>query len=416
MECKDCGETVSNLVARGLCSKCYAIDVEKRKTAECLGCKEIKPIKAKGLCRKCYARFQRHGDFDDHSPVKGAKLCSYCHERPVHARRLCTRCYARYLHHGSPEIVKFKKVQPCKFCGETKAIVAKGLCGKCYQRARMNNGNPEYAIKVEKIRPCGFCGKDKEIRAKGLCASCYQRYQQHGTPEYVKVRKVCSVDGCEELSVAKELCDKHYRRWEKHGHTEPTRPNGWGSKEKHPLYNTWHWMKRKHGIVIAKEWMDFWTFVKDVGERPSEKHKFKVINESEVVYKDNYEWATGQCQQRESETDEEFRIRYLKHWRKHNRRYTKELELKKHYEITLDEYHDLIESQNNVCAICGKPEFVKDQHGKLRSLAVDHDHATGEIRGLLCTNCNKGIGHLQDSITILTAAINYLKNHASSEA
>jgi hypothetical protein len=416
MICKDCGKEVSKIVAKGLCGKCYAQDVEKRKTAECAGCGDVKPIKAKGLCRKCYARFQRNGDTEDHSPVKGAKLCSYCHDRPVHAKGLCASCYSRYNLRGSPEKIKVKKVSKCSFCGSLKVISAKGLCAACYSRSLKHNGDPSYAPKVNRIRPCGFCGEEKKILAKGLCAACYQRYKKNGTPEYKKIRKICEVPDCEDLSVANGLCDKHYRRWKRHGHTDQTRANGWGAKENHPLYNTWNWMKRKRGVVIAEEWMDFWTFVKDVGERPSEKHKFKVINESNVVYKDNYEWATGQCQQREGEADDEFMARYLRHWRKHNRRHSKELELRKHYDITVDEYHDLVEKQNSLCAICGEPEFVKDQHGKTRSLAVDHDHETGSVRGLLCTNCNKMLGHGKDSPTILTNAIDYLKKHASSEA
>jgi len=289
-----------------------------------------------------------------------------------------------------------------------KVIRGKDLCANCYQSALRNDGDPEYAVKVNKVRPCGFCGVEKKIVAKGLCNSCYQRYRKNGTLEYVKVSKICSVDGCENLVQAHNLCQMHYARWRRHNSIEQTRGKGWGAKEKHPLYHTWHWLRRKKDVDIAEEWQDFWTFVEDVGQKPSPKHKFLVIDPSKTIYKDNYEWGLGLVQQREGESDTDFRIRYLRQWRRNNGRKSKELDLLKHYNITLDEYHDMLEKQNSVCAICGKPEFVKDNNGKTRSLAVDHDHATGEVRGLLCTNCNKALGHIQDSPTLLQSALAYL--------
>jgi hypothetical protein len=78
------------------------------------------------------------------------------------------------------------------------------------------------------------------------------------------------------------------------------------------------------------------------------------------------------------------------------------------HKISLEEYDELLNSQEGVCAICGKPE-TRIQKGKVTPLAVDHDHKTGEIRGLLCSKCNLGIGCLNDDIKILEAAINYLR-------
>jgi hypothetical protein len=72
--------------------------------------------------------------------------------------------------------------------------------------------------------------------------------------------------------------------------------------------------------------------------------------------------------------------------------------------MTYDRYLQMLESQNNCCAICG---LHKDTFQK--QLAVDHDHKTGEPRGLLCLNCNNGLGKLKDSVELLEKAINYLK-------
>ncbi len=81
-----------------------------------------------------------------------------------------------------------------------------------------------------------------------------------------------------------------------------------------------------------------------------------------------------------------------------------EWDLWKHYKIRLPEYKALYEAQDGKCACCGKPESDFK-----RQLHVDHDHVTGIVRGLLCTQCNPGIGYFQESIERLEMAIRYLK-------
>lgn len=81
--------------------------------------------------------------------------------------------------------------------------------------------------------------------------------------------------------------------------------------------------------------------------------------------------------------------------------------IKRLYGITEEEYNNLLQKQNNTCAICNKVEISKYE-GILRKLSVDHDHITGKVRGLLCDNCNRGIGHLQEDVDILKQAIKYV--------
>lgn len=73
------------------------------------------------------------------------------------------------------------------------------------------------------------------------------------------------------------------------------------------------------------------------------------------------------------------------------------------YGITENVLEEMKKKQNNKCAICGKVinEFTKD-------FAIDHNHITGEIRGLLCMNCNIGLGVFRDNKTIMRKAIDYL--------
>lgn len=79
--------------------------------------------------------------------------------------------------------------------------------------------------------------------------------------------------------------------------------------------------------------------------------------------------------------------------------------------ISLEEYTEMHEAQGGVCAICLKPEIMKHQSGKIKTLAIDHSHETGMIRELLCSRCNNALGGFYDNPTILEKAIAYLKKH-----
>lgn len=75
--------------------------------------------------------------------------------------------------------------------------------------------------------------------------------------------------------------------------------------------------------------------------------------------------------------------------------------------MTMDEYLEKVQQQDNKCAICGAEH--SDENRKV--LVIDHNHETDNIRGLLCGNCNKGLGHFKDNITHLQNAIDYLRKH-----
>lgn len=78
----------------------------------------------------------------------------------------------------------------------------------------------------------------------------------------------------------------------------------------------------------------------------------------------------------------------------------------KQYNISVELYEKMLLEQNNLCKICKKPSKSGIQ------LAIDHDHTTGKVRGLLCTNCNIGLGFFKDNILILEETIRYLKSNS----
>jgi hypothetical protein len=108
---------------------------------------------------------------------------------------------------------------------------------------------------------------------------------------------------------------------------------------------------------------------------------------------------------------------YLKNWRKNNpkkqaeyrkRHNTPESQRRRKYKskygITIDRYDEILKKQNGLCAICRGPYI-----GKGKYFHVDHDHATSDVRGLLCSKCNILIGQAKESEDILQRAISYLR-------
>lgn len=92
----------------------------------------------------------------------------------------------------------------------------------------------------------------------------------------------------------------------------------------------------------------------------------------------------------------------------HRGQYTKKNNsLLRSYGISLDEYNDLLDKQDGKCRICktSNPNGLKNQ----KFFAVDHNHTTGEVRGLLCNNCNAAIGLFEENEETLYSAIEYLK-------
>jgi len=85
---------------------------------------------------------------------------------------------------------------------------------------------------------------------------------------------------------------------------------------------------------------------------------------------------------------------------------TRKRHLKNYYRMTEAQFNELWAQQDGKCGVCSVEMLPKGRHG--HSVAIDHNHETGAVRGLLCRGCNNGIGCLQDSPEILKAAAQYL--------
>jgi hypothetical protein len=128
--------------------------------------------------------------------------------------------------------------------------------------------------------------------------------------------------------------------------------------------------------------------------------------------KSKSEWAANHrvehaAAERERRTANPESYARTKHrWRSNNREAdaisNKRRKLRK-FGLTLEEYERMLSLQEGLCKICRQPP-----NGKYNQLHVDHCHATGVIRGLLCHSCNVSLGHMRDDINILLRAIHYL--------
>ena len=113
--------------------------------------------------------------------------------------------------------------------------------------------------------------------------------------------------------------------------------------------------------------------------------------------------------------DRRYRQSILDYRAKENRRYRTERPeraklshrktyFRMNYGLELHEVEALFAQQGGICKICFRPIVLGGKGGA----KVDHDHATGKVRGILCSPCNTGLGQFRDNPIILQSAINYL--------
>lgn len=91
---------------------------------------------------------------------------------------------------------------------------------------------------------------------------------------------------------------------------------------------------------------------------------------------------------------------------------TKKYMLNHAYGLSLEQYAKMKEEQGNKCSICSRELVERGKDKKVPVyLCVDHNHTTGKVRGLLCSNCNAGVGMFEEDKSRMTRAIEYLREH-----
>jgi hypothetical protein len=139
----------------------------------------------------------------------------------------------------------------------------------------------------------------------------------------------------------------------------------------------------------------------DNKEKIKEKRKQYYLEHKKerLIYQNN--WYDANKKSRK-----EYKEKYYEEKKETLKKQFKRYDLKRKFGITQEEYNQMHDDQNGCCKICGR-----HRRNFTNALAVDHNHVTGKVRGLLCKNCNQGLGYFKDNVELLIKAIEYLKEN-----
>lgn len=205
--------------------------------------------------------------------------------------------------------------------------------------------------------PCLIEGCEQSAWARGWCKLHYGRYKRNGDPLLLKrrARQTCSADRCDRDVVTHGLCQMHWRRLKRYGSTElPAKP-----------------------VTVEPELFT----CKQCG---TSLEKLKAGRRT---------YCSDSCKEA---------WQYWDRKAKHRGKWLKQ------YGLTEADFDRMLEDQQGRCAICRSPDPA------YRNWCVDHDHSSGAVRGLLCRDCNTGLGLFKDNTEFLRQAIAYLDRSTSA--
>jgi len=241
---------------------------------------------------------------------------------------------------------------------------------------------------------CLHCLDVKRIVARNLCKNCYEdkdiRYHYPTKDGRVMDGTLkCSVKDCSEPHKANTYCINHNHKFDKFGD---------------PLGEAEHETKRKERLARQKQ-------LSLDGLRECFDCKEALPFDSFTSNKGNYDGYgfSTYCKSCQKKRNDEYKKKFP--WIIQYKRWARRIE--EQYGITPDDYCRMWSEQDGCCKIC-KGWFRGKTNGgsECVTFCVDHCHDTGKVRGLLCRDCNTGLGHFKDNTKRLEEAIDYLKEAA----
>lgn len=173
-------------------------------------------------------------------------------------------------------------------------------------------------------------------------------------------------------------------------------------------YHSWKNLRFRDRANISPEWLGFEKYAEDTYDKPSPRHFMKRLDASKPWGPGNWEWKEPTLEKTHKNTQ---LAEYLRERRRQDPEYDRNNRYLRKYGITYSLYKEMLDKQEGLCAVSGRPETTMQQ-GDPRQLALDHDHKTKKIRQLLRNNCNSILGHAGDSPELLVKLIIYLDKHS----
>lgn len=275
-------------------------------------------------------------------------------DKPHAARGFCSTHYKAWRDGRLREearAVRERNPRPCKHCGEpipvirnAKAIFCTALCKRQYQYQQ------ERASSTPKqAAPCPVDGCGSSVFARGVCAKHYNRLRSKGSLDDTRknAKGICAIEDCSREHLAGGLCETHYRRAR----------------------------RKEHRRRVTQELAG--RACVHCGAELGPDRSARAI------------FCSRTCKEKE-------RVASGKAAEGSRRHYFGKL-----YGLTVDQINEMAKAG---CAICG----TTDWPGRHKRPHVDHDHRTGAVRGVLCSECNTGLGKFRDDPDVLERAIAYL--------
>jgi hypothetical protein len=224
---------------------------------------------------------------------------------------------------------------------------------------------------------------DKKIYSRGFCEPHYRKHRKEAGRVKAVNPPVCSIDGCTAKPVARALCSQHYGRLRNRG--DATLPA----------------LRVRGRVPCAVDGCD--QRATNRGHCPAHHRRVLRSGAPGAPLDRTSERFCGYCEEPFASTN-----MAQKYCGEECARTAKSLgNARWKYGITMQEYRRLWLKQKGVCAICELPERTERNH----LLTIDHDHVTDHVRGLLCSQCNRAIGMLQDDPKVIEAAAAYVRRH-----
>ena len=246
---------------------------------------------------------------------------------------------------------------------------------------------------------CRDCAREnRRIVGRGLCGGCYDRHWHAETldlfprltrePKPIPAEKPCAI--CEIVQPLENFAKNNRRPDSRGSYCKPC------AREKYhrPAAERKRLIQRP-AVVTDENGMVIWSEAD--GEQKCRKcHELKPLREFYwEADKGRHRYRCKNCHLDQSK----------QRWQRTGGRNQRLANLKNKFGLTEDQYDELLATQGGGCAICGR---TPAEMGK--TLPVDHCHANGHVRGILCSSCNTGIGMFGDDVERLRSAIKYLED------